>query len=158
MQIWSTNSGWFQIFRYGEEQFTNIQNKKCLDVHGGKDEEGRKVIVWNKHNGANQRWTVVYVDTVKAQTKGLNKDFGFHVNRPFYIRSRLVMKRVVQCHGASTIKLNRYVKTTVAQQWYFDAVSKTVRSNHWKNYAMQIPGNGGQNELSMTSGINSRWW
>ena len=159
MQIWSTNSGWFQIFRYVEKQFCNIRNNnKCLDVHGGKDEEGRHIIVWNKHKGANQRWKIIYVDQAdKIKTTGENEDFGFHVNRPFYIRSRLVMKRVVQCHGASTIKLNRYVKTTVAQ-WYFDAVSKTVRSNHWKNYAMQIPGNGGQNELSMTSGINSRWW
>jgi hypothetical protein len=26
------------------------------------DEEGREVIAWNKHGGANQRWKVVYQD------------------------------------------------------------------------------------------------
>jgi len=40
MQIWSTNSGWFQIFRYQGEKFVNIQNRKVLDVSGGKDVEG----------------------------------------------------------------------------------------------------------------------
>jgi hypothetical protein len=40
MQVWSTNSGWFQIFRYVGEQFINIQNKKALDVSGSKDVEG----------------------------------------------------------------------------------------------------------------------
>jgi len=104
MQIWSTNSGWFQIFRYVEEQFVNIQNNKCLDIHGGKDEEGRKVIVWNKHNGDNQKWTVVYVDkAAKIQSKGLHKDFGFHVNRPFYIVSRLPFHRVIEMIGATHI-------------------------------------------------------
>jgi len=73
-----------------------MSNKKCLDVHGGKDEEGRNVIMWNRHNGANQRWKVVYVDKAAPIPKeGFNKDFGFYVNRPFYIVSRLPMKRVV---------------------------------------------------------------
>jgi len=42
----------------------NIQSGKVLDVHGGKDDENRQVIVWSKHNGANQRWKVLYLDTV----------------------------------------------------------------------------------------------
>jgi hypothetical protein len=33
MQIWSTNSGWFQIFVYSNEHFCNIQEtNRCLDV------------------------------------------------------------------------------------------------------------------------------
>jgi hypothetical protein len=33
MQIWSTNSGWFQIFVYSGEHFCNIQEtNRCLDV------------------------------------------------------------------------------------------------------------------------------
>jgi hypothetical protein len=37
MQIWSTNSGWFQVFRYEKGQFVNWSNNKVLDVKGGKD-------------------------------------------------------------------------------------------------------------------------
>jgi hypothetical protein len=40
MQVWSTNSGWFQVFKYEKEQFINWQNSKVLDVSGAKDEEG----------------------------------------------------------------------------------------------------------------------
>jgi hypothetical protein len=43
MQIWSTNSGWFQVFKYENNQFINWSNKKVLDVTGGKDEEGQAV-------------------------------------------------------------------------------------------------------------------
>lgn len=36
----------------------NIRNDggKCLDVHGGHNHNGRHVIFWNCHNGANQGW------------------------------------------------------------------------------------------------------
>jgi hypothetical protein len=43
MQIWSTNSGWFQVFKYEKSQFINWSNKKVLDVRGGKDVEGNPV-------------------------------------------------------------------------------------------------------------------
>jgi hypothetical protein len=131
MQIWSTNSGWFQMFKYestvekGDKDgdkgtrtghFLNFRNGKALDVSGGKDEEGRPVIVWNKHNGANQKWQVLYLDEAeKVQTKGLNEDFGFHVNRPFYIKSRMLFGRVAELVGASNIVLKRYVKNRTEQ-------------------------------------------
>ena len=102
---------------------------------------------------------VVYLDTDKGpQKKGLNKDFGFHCNRPFYMVSRLPMKRVVQSHGANNIALNRYVKGRNYQQWTFNCIDKTIRSNHWKNYAIEIQSNGGSSNLRTTSTINSRWW
>ena len=159
MQIWSTNSGWFQIFRYVEEQFVNIRNKKCLDVHGGKDEEGRKVIVWNKHNGANQRWTVVYVDqAAKIKSTGLVKDFGWHANRPFYMVSRLPFHRVAETIGANNITIKRWRKGAAAQQFWFNPTSKLIYSNHWKNYCMEVQSSGTNKNLRMTSSCYSRWW
>jgi hypothetical protein len=68
----------------------------------------------------------------------LDKDFGFHRNRPFYIRSRLPMKRVAEAHGANNIDIRRWRKNSPTQQFYFDAATKTIRSNHWKNYAVEI--------------------
>jgi hypothetical protein len=56
MQVWSTNSGWFQIFKYQGENFVNVQSGKVLDVAGSKDEEAANVIVHGRHNGVNQRW------------------------------------------------------------------------------------------------------
>jgi hypothetical protein len=59
-----------------------------LDVVGGRDEEGNKVGVWTNNRGKHQRWKVLYLDKKdKTETKGLNEEFGFHINRPFYIVS-----------------------------------------------------------------------
>jgi transposase-like protein len=86
------------------------------------------------------------------------KDFGFHCNRPFYFRSRMPIRRVAEAHGANNIWLRRWRKNTTAQQFFFDCSSKTIRSQHWKNYALEIQSNGGNSNLRMTSGITSRWW
>jgi len=96
MQIWSTNSGWFQVFQVQGEYLVNPTNNQVLDVTSSKDEEGQAVGVANRNNkkgGAeNQRWQIIYVDKAdKIRTKGFNKEFGFHINRPFYIRSRMPM-------------------------------------------------------------------
>jgi hypothetical protein len=159
MQVWSTNSGWFQVFKYEDGMFLNWSNGKALDVSGGKDAEGQAVIVWGKHGKTNQKWKVLYTDKAKpVPTKGFDEGFGFHINRPFYFVSRLPMKRVVECIGANNLVTKRYRKNVTAQQFYYDSVSKTLRSQQWKNYAMEIQSNGGSQNLRMTSGITSRWW
>jgi hypothetical protein len=112
----------------------------------------------NKANNANQRWKIIYLDKAeKVRTKGFNKEFGFHINRPFYIRSRMPMQRVIECHGANNVWLKRWRKNTTAQQWYFDEVSKTIKNNHWKSHSLDIQGNGGSSNVRCTN-TNSRWW
>jgi hypothetical protein len=82
-----------------------------LDVSNNKDEEGRDVIVGACTKQINQKWGVIYLDKAKAvQSKGLSKNFGFHINRPFYIRSRLPMQRVIECIGANNVTLKRWRK------------------------------------------------
>jgi hypothetical protein len=68
------------------------------------------------------------------------------------------MKRVAECVGANNVALKRWRKNVLGQQFYFDEVSKTIRSQQWKNYAMEIQSNGGSSNLRFTSTINSRWW
>jgi hypothetical protein len=81
-----------------------------------------------------------------------------YIGRPFYLVSRLPMKRVLEAKGASNATIMRWVKNRKSQTWYFDGKSKTIRSNYWKNYALEIQSNGGSNNLRLTSSINSRWW
>jgi len=71
--------------------------------------------------------------------------------------SELPFNRVAECHGANNVWLRRWRKNTTAQQWWFDEVSKTVRNNQWKNYALEIQSNGNSNNLR-AAGVNSRWW
>jgi hypothetical protein len=99
----------------------------------------------------------VYVDTVKTETKGLNEEFGFHINRPFYLVSELPFNRVAEMLGGTNMVLKRWRNNQRQQQFFFDEVSKTIRNNYWKNYAVEIQSNGNSNNLK-TAGINSRWW
>jgi hypothetical protein len=39
------------------------------------------------------------------------------------------MKRFAECVGASNVQIRRYVKNRKAQEWFFDPVSKTIKSN-----------------------------
>jgi len=97
LQVWNTNSGWFQIFKYEADNIVNIQNQKVLDVAGGKDAEGQKVLVWALHNGLNQRWKILYLDNKEEeQDKGWDKDYGLFRNRPFFIKSRMKTGRVIE--------------------------------------------------------------
>jgi hypothetical protein len=151
MRVYHTTRGWWSIFSYEGSHFQNTQNKKCLDVHGNKDEEGRNVQVWNRHNGANQRWTVVYLDKAKREpTKGLNREFGFHINRAFLFRSRLPMKRVIELVGDRYPRLKRYSRGRKAQTFYFDQRTKTIKSKRYTNKSLEIT-NG-------TTGSSLRWW
>jgi hypothetical protein len=98
----------------------NPTNNKLLEVASSKDEEGAAVIVNNRNNNkannVNQRWKIVYLDKAEAiRTKGFNKEFGFHINRPFYLRSRMPMQRIAECHGANNVWLKRWRKNVAAQ-------------------------------------------
>jgi hypothetical protein len=85
-------------------------------------------------------------------------DFGFHANRPFYFRSRMPMQRVIEMQGNTNMVLKRWRKNAKQQQFTFDPVSKTIRNMNWKNYAVEIQGNGGSSNLRTSATINSRWW
>jgi hypothetical protein len=60
MQIYTTNSQWFQIFKYTGKQFVNVgeqgKNGKVLAVKDSKDEEANPVVVDNNNRGVNQKW------------------------------------------------------------------------------------------------------
>jgi hypothetical protein len=102
---------------------------------------------------------VIYLDEAKdVQSKGVHSEFGWYINRPFYIVSRMAMNRVIEAHGNNWLYLRRYVKNRKAQTWVFNGVDKTLHNGNWKNYAMTIHSNGNSNHMRMLSSITSRWW
>jgi hypothetical protein len=116
MQIWSTNSGWWQVFKYENNQFINWSNNKVVEVKGSKDEEMAAVGVFGNNNGRNQQWQVVYVDKADGpQTQGLNKEFGMHCDRLFYIVSELPFNRVIEMHGNTYTYLKRWRNNATQQ-------------------------------------------
>jgi hypothetical protein len=88
----------------------------------------------------------------------MNEQFGFYINRPFHIVSRMPFHRVVEAHGNNHIYHRRYVKNKKQQQWTFNGVDKTIHNGNWKNYCLEGQSNGAGTWLMMTSNIQSRWW
>jgi hypothetical protein len=67
------------------------------------------------------------------------------------------MKRVAEA-VSTNIRLRKYHAGKVRQQTFkFDQVSKTVKSEYYKSYSMDIPNSGRNNQLRLTT-TNSRWW
>lgn len=88
--------------------------------------------MWKRHNGLNQRWTILYTKGKKAAaTSGKNDDFGFEINKSFYFVSRMAMRRVIQVDGGG-VRLKRRVRKNTGQskqqQWYFDEKSKALKT------------------------------
>ena len=143
-----------------------MHNSLVLDVTGEKDVEGQPIGVANNTGKKNQRWKILYIDEKeKTETKGLNEEFGFHINRPFYIVSQLPFNRVIEwldhANDYKRYKTNavirRWKKNRKQQQFWFDEVSKTIRNNFNKNYCIDIYNNGAGTRLRM-NGVTSRWY
>jgi hypoxanthine-guanine phosphoribosyltransferase len=67
------------------------------------------------------------------------------------------MKRVAEC-VSTNVRLRRYTTSRVRQQTFkFDQVSKTIKSQYYTGYSLDIPNSGRNNQLRVTT-TNSRWW
>jgi hypothetical protein len=144
------------MFKYVDGGFENIQDGRRLDVQGGRDQEGNNVQVYKKNGTPAQKWKIVYQDEAeKTRTKGMNKDFGFEINRPFYLVSKMIMKRVMTCHGAHHVRLNTAHpnRSNRGQHWTFDEVTKTIKNVQWPNRSLTISGN---NVIAQPT--SSRWF
>jgi len=90
-----------------------------------------------------QRWKIVYTDEIdKERSEGFDKEHGLYINRPFYLKSRMPMGRVMESIGASNVTLKKWRNNTKAQQWRFDRVTNTIKNMNWTNYALEMSANG----------------
>jgi hypothetical protein len=87
-----------------------------------------------------QKWNITYVDNAaNFTTEGLDEQSGFEINRPFYIRSRMPMKRVITMHANRWIYLRRWNPAQAKHaQWRFDIKTKTLYNMHFSKYIMHI--------------------
>ena len=143
------------MFRYQGSHLVN-EKGKAMDVQGGSDTENRNILMWNKHNGKNQQWDIVYVKDMPSEPKKgeLNPAFGFYVERPFYIQSKLPSGRFIDLVGRDLVVKTRNGRNT--QEWYFDNRSKTIKSKS-NNQSIDIRSGGRSNHLQVWT-TNSGWW
>jgi len=87
----------------------------------------------------------------------MNKKFGFYIDRPFYIVSKLPSKRVLEVYGRSRNVVIMRRTTRKSQLFKFDNVAKTIKSLAYKNYSIQIAGEGRSRNVNAYL-TNSRWF
>jgi hypothetical protein len=128
-----------------------------LQVQGNVDSEMRSIDN-NKPTGAlNQQWDVVYADEWKGEPKKgeYNEDFGFYVERPFYIVTQLPSRRYLSVinNRQITIKTPHGQNT---QTWWFDQRTLTVKTK-LNNQSFDIASSGRSKNFQIWS-TNSNWW
>jgi hypothetical protein len=116
------------MWRYKDGNMVN-EKGKVMDVHKAMDTENRQVIAWNKHNGINQQWDILYVDEQKPEpTKGqMSPKWGFIVERPFYIVSEMKSNRVITSLKSLKYAIIKTPNGNNSQQFYFHQGTRTIK-------------------------------
>jgi len=79
------------------------------------------------------------VDSKGKTATGLNKNRNLQINKPFYIQSKLWLERVITVYSSKNLVIQS--RTDVpGQQWFFDQVSKTIKSVQFKDLSLDIRG------------------
>jgi hypothetical protein len=144
----------------------NIRGK-AIDSSRG-DRENSAIHMWSKHNGANQRWRIVYVARGKKGKKivskggqySYNRSYGLYVNRPFNIVTRMRSGRIL------TVANNRILLKTKNNQsnQVFMLNSRTLRleSQLRKGWSLAMVANGNGNRrptgLTLQRSNSKGWW
>lgn len=119
----------------------NIRNDggKCLDVHGGHNHNGRHLIFWNCHNGANQGWKVVNTQSfrivVTYENPPIRDGLAFQF-RSQHGRRTLFMSTHKRGNGQFMLKIQNHAPWDWRQFFVFDRRSKSIRVAHRRNYAI----------------------
>jgi hypothetical protein len=67
------------------------------------------------------------------------------------------MNRVAEAISANNIALKTLVRSRASQQFFFDEKTKTIKSQQWKGYSLNIYNSGNSNNLQLLT-TNARWF
>jgi hypothetical protein len=127
-----------------------------MDISGGIDAENRDIHMVKQNGKKHQQWDLIYVKDWKGEPKDgeWNHRFGFKVNRPFYVISRLGSGRYLDYISRDLLIKTQNGRTS--QQWYFHQASRTVRGKA-TNQSWDIKSSGKSDQLQYYS-TSSKWW
>lgn len=106
--------------------FVNIRGKVLRAAY---DRQNYAASVWKKSGELNQKWNVVYTDEHPADPKDGDyiKEWGFHINRDFYLVSALAGRKYAEVINSRQIAIKTPNGRTF-QKFYFHWPSRTIRS------------------------------
>jgi hypothetical protein len=138
-------------------QVDNNQQITVMEIRNNQDYENNYLLAKRKNSKIYQQWDLIYVDEYpKEPVKGeLNKEFGFYVERDFYIVSQMKSNRYLEVIDNKQVVI-KTPNGNKGQTWYFDQKSKTVKTRlNNRSFDIQSSGKGRNFQVWST---NSRWW
>lgn len=146
------------MFKYTGNYFINIRGK-TLSINNDSHMNMLQFVTKNKskYNGVHQKWSLKYVDELpKAPKKGdWCGEYGLHNLRDFHLVSALRSGRYLDILGTQTVIKTPNGRST--QTWYFDWLSRSIRSRSSTSRGLHLQSNGGAPQV-IISAINSSWW
>lgn len=135
-----------------------MKTGKALTVPQSSDQEGQELTLTKKSFTLNQKWKVIYVEDAEAlKTTGLYHAMGLHLGRPFIIRSRMPMQRVLTVVGGRNVAIMTHDRTKETQIWFLDARSKSIKNVKHNSQSLDIQNSGTSTNLQIWN-TNARWW
>jgi hypothetical protein len=109
IQVWNTNGGWYQQFKYQQNYLKNVKDGRVLEISNMQDGEGQNVGVGKLTYQLCQKWSIDYVDQAEdRKTTGIYAPYQIHLGRAFIIRSRLPMQRVLTVTGGRNLVIRTH--------------------------------------------------
>jgi hypothetical protein len=129
LQLWNTNGGWFQRFKFSQNYLKNVQDGRVIEIAGGQDSEGQNVGVGKLTYQLCQKWSIDYVDEAEdRKTTGLYVPYQIYLGRAFIIRSRMPMQRVLTVVGNRNLVIRTHNRQDNNQIFFLDPATKTIKS------------------------------
>jgi hypothetical protein len=121
-------------------------HNKVASVQGAIDTENKYIYMRKREGKKHQEWDLIYQkDWIEEPGKGeMNTDFGFRVDKDFYIVSSLGSGRYIDY-----VTRNLVIKTQngrASQKWYFHQQTRTIRGRS-TNQSIDIHNSGKSNHL-----------
>lgn len=125
--------GALQKIRWFSGDKRNIRDSglRCLDVHGGKDEQHRHAIWYKCHDGKNQAWRI--------DTEGINYPaYPLKDGVKFQIRTKMASRRPLFFEDSGQIRIIDNDPFNVRTWWVFDTRTKTIRNVKDRNRVLSV--------------------
>jgi hypothetical protein len=146
------------MFKFTGNYFINIRGK-TLSCNNDAHMDMLQFLPKNKvkFNGLHQKWSLRYMDELEeAPKKGTwIGDWGFHNLRDFHLVSAMKSGRYLDLVGTQTVIKTPNGRNT--QTWYFDWLTRSVRTRSSTSTGLHLQSNGGAVQV-IVSAINSSWW
>jgi hypothetical protein len=143
-------------FVYNGEHIISPRNGLALETMRNDDIEYYETFAKKKDiREVAQRWEIIYVDDApKMPTQFLNKEFGFYINRPFIFVSWMNNRKSLEMQQQKSLLINSKDFNNIAQQFYFDQTTKTVKSVLYRDLSISLNTGNDNAELQTT---NAQW-